>query len=68
MVAPSYIAAAVVVLSQLLPLIGVNVGGEELTTTINTLIAIAGGLVVLWRQIASGRSTIVGGRPREFQV
>lgn len=62
MFAPSYIASVIVVVSQLLPLIGINVAGEDLTTTVNTIIAIAGGLVVLYRQLSTGRSTVYGTR------
>lgn len=63
--APSYIVSAAAVLSQLLPLIGVSVGTEALTTTLQTLIAIGAGLLVMYRQVTNGRSTLGGMRPQK---
>lgn len=40
--APSYLASIIVIVSQILPLIGINVAGDDLTTTVNTIIAIVG--------------------------
>lgn len=65
--APSYIAGVVVVVTQLLPFLGIHIAGADLTTTINTIVAIIGGLVVLYRQFATGRSTLAGTRPSGFQ-
>ena len=61
--APSYIVSLIAVLAQVLPLIGINVGSEALTTTAQTIVAIAAGLFVMWRQLATRRSTIAGKRP-----
>ena len=38
--APSYLAAVIAVLANVLPLIGITVGTEDLTTTAQTLITI----------------------------
>ena len=65
MLAPSAIAALAVVLSQILRLAGVNVVNEDVTTTLATLIAVIGGLVVYFRQVKSGASTIYGTRPKK---
>lgn len=62
--APSYISALVLVLSQALPWIGVSIGTEELTTTVQTLVAVGVGLFVMWRQITTGRSSLAGTRPQ----
>lgn len=61
--APTYITGIVLLLSQLLPMLGVTIGSAELTTTIQTVIAIVTGLVVAYRQIVTGRSTFLGTRP-----
>lgn len=62
--APSYAAMAVTVIAQLLALFGVQVGSEELTTTITTLVTIGTALLVMYRQVVTGRSTVLGGRPQ----
>ena len=62
--APSYISAIVLVLSQILPKLGINLGSEELSVTIQTLIAIGTGLFVMYRQIKTKKSTFAGTRPR----
>lgn len=62
-IAPSYIAAFVAVVVNVLALSGVTVGTEDLTTTVQTLITICSGLVVMYRQITEGRSTLGGTKP-----
>lgn len=62
--APSYISAVVLILSQVLPWAGIRVDSEALMTTVQTLIAIGVGLIVVYRQLANGRSTLVGTRPQ----
>jgi uncharacterized protein with von Willebrand factor type A (vWA) domain len=62
--APSYIAGIVVVLVQLLRAFGIEVGSTELTTTIETLLTLGAGLVVMYRQLTTGRATIAGTRPQ----
>lgn len=60
MFAPTYIAAAVAVAVNLLKMAGIEVGSEELTTTVTTIITVVSGLVIMFRQLASGRSTLGG--------
>ena len=60
--APSYLAAVIAVLANVLPLIGITVGTEDLTTTAQTLITIVSGLFVMYRQIVTGRSDALGRR------
>ena len=63
MFAPSYIAATVSVLVQVLAFLGITVGSEELTTTITTLVTIGSALYIMFRQVKTGKSTIGGTRP-----
>ena len=62
--APSFVSAFLIVLSQVLPMIGINIGTEALNTTAQTIIAIAGGLYILYRQKITGKSTLMGTRPQ----
>lgn len=57
-----YIAGIVVILATLLPLLGVEVGTEQLTTTLQTLFQIGGGLWVVLRMIFTKETNIVGKR------
>lgn len=61
--APTFLSAFVIVLSQVLPAVGINIGTEQLTTTVQTVVAIVGGIYILYRQKTTGRSTLVGTRP-----
>lgn len=63
-IAPSYLAGVVVVLVQLLSFLGINIGSAELTTTIETLLTLGAGLVVIYRQLTQGRSTLSGIKPK----
>jgi predicted RND superfamily exporter protein len=62
MFSPTYISAAVAVIVNILSLLGINVGTEELTTTVTTIITIGAGLVVIYRSIAQGKTDIFGRR------
>ena len=61
--APSYLAGIVVVLVQVLNFLGIEIGTEALTTTLSTLLTVGAGLVVLYRQLTQGRSTLAGTKP-----
>lgn len=63
-IAPSYIAGVVVVLVQVLSFLGINIGSEALTTTLETLLTVGAGLVILYRQLTEGRSTLAGTKPK----
>lgn len=63
-IAPTFISAFIIILSQVLPMIGINIGSEALNTTAQTIIAIVGGLYILYRQKITGRSTLAGTRPQ----
>jgi len=62
--APSYLAAIILVVTQALPFLGIHIAGADLTTTVNTIVALVAGLVVAYRQISTGRSTFAGTRPQ----
>ena len=65
--APSAVAALAVILTNLLALLGIEIGSDQMTTTIATAIAIVGGIVVWLRQMKTGRSTPLGKRPVNFR-
>jgi len=62
--APSYIATVAALLAQVLKLIGIEVGDEQLTNAIVTIITIGAGLVVVFRQLTEGRSNLFGVKPK----
>ena len=64
MLAPSYVAAAVSILVNVLSYVGITVGSDALTTTITTLVTVGTGLFIMYRQLSTGRSTIGGTRPK----
>lgn len=61
--APTYIAGFVVLLAQLLPLVGIDVELDALNVTVQTVATIAAGLVIIYRQLTTGRSTLLGFKP-----
>lgn len=56
----TYIAVAVNVLTIVLPRLGIELGSEELTTTIQTVVAIVTGIWILLRRYRQGDITIAG--------
>ncbi len=58
----TYAAAIVVLLSQVLPLLGINVGTEALTTTLATVITVVAGLWVIVRRLQNGDIDAFGRR------
>ena len=62
--APTYIANAVAVISFGLTLLGVHIGNDALQTTVVTILAIAVPLFSMFRQWYTGRSTLLGARPK----
>ena len=57
---PTYVSALVALLSQILPLLGVEIGSEDLTTTITTISTIVAVLVILIRRYLKGDLTLAG--------
>ena len=62
--APTYVSAIVLILSNVFTYLGIEIGSEELTTTLNTLITVGIGLFVMYRQVKTGASTIAGTKPK----
>ena len=60
MFSPTYISALIAVLAQILPLIGIEVGSEQLMDAITTILTIVAGLVIMYRRIAKGDVTLFG--------
>lgn len=57
--APTYILAFSAVLASVFP----DVGTEAFNVTLNTLWIIGTSIVIMIRQILTGRSNLLGGRP-----
>lgn len=57
---PTYISTIVLILAQVLPWLGIQVGGEALTTTASTLITVVAGVVILVRRLQKGDITVFG--------
>lgn len=58
----TYLTTLVMILATVLPKLGIMVGSEELTTTIQTIVVIVGGLWVMWRRFQTGDINIFGQR------
>ena len=54
------VSVFVILLSQLLPLINVNIGSDELTNVISTLVAIGAGIWIWVRRYQAGDVTAAG--------
>lgn len=62
MYSTTYVAVIVNILSMLLPKIGVTIGTEQLTSTLQVLVAIGSGLWVLIQRHKQGDITVAGVR------
>lgn len=62
MFSQTYASVIVIVLAQLLPKLGVEIGSDQLTTTITTILTIVGALWVLIRRHRAGDVTLFGRR------
>lgn len=49
-------------LAVILPLLGVNVGSEALTTTVQTIVVVGTGLWIWYRRVAKGDVNAYGAR------
>lgn len=52
----------VLLAAQIFPLIGIEVGTEQLTSTISTLLTIGSGLYIWYRRVKSGDVKVSGAR------
>lgn len=57
---PTWIASVVSILSIVLPLLGVQVGSAELTTTFQTIFVVLSGIVVIAHGVQNGHFTVFG--------
>lgn len=57
-----YLAVIVNILSFVLPQLGVNVGSEALTTTLQTLVTVGSGLYLLLKRYKRGGVSVAGFR------
>ena len=57
-----YVSAIVNILASLLPALGVDIGSEALTTTIQTVVLLGSALWILVRRVAAGDITVAGTR------
>lgn len=62
MYSTTYFAGIVNILAVVLPLVGVNVGSEALTTTVQTVVLIATAIWVLIRRYSRGDISPIGVR------
>ncbi len=56
------VSAIIAVLANVLPLLGVQVGSEALTTTLTTIVTIGAGLWIMVRRYKMGGIKLFGGR------
>lgn len=57
---PTFVSSAVIIIVSVLKLLGIEVGSEQLTTTIETLVAIVGGIIILVRRYKKGDVSVLG--------
>lgn len=60
MFSQTYTAVIVMVLAQVLPHLGISIGGDELTTAVSVLATIAGGIWALYRRWKDGQTYKAG--------
>jgi hypothetical protein len=67
MFAPSYIAAAALLITEMAKLGGFVGDVDQVSGAIVLVLQVVSALVVAYRQIVGGRSTVFGTRPRSFR-
>jgi hypothetical protein len=60
MFSPTYVCALVALLSQVLRMIGVEIGSEDLTATLMTVLTVVSAIVILVRRYWKGDLTVNG--------
>lgn len=46
----TYLSVIVILLAQILPLLGIDVGSDALTTTVQVIVTVIAGIVVLYKR------------------
>ena len=59
-ISQTYVGIVVTLLGSFLPKLGVEVGSDELTTTLSVIITVIGGLWAFWGRYRKGDVAIVG--------
>ena len=62
MISTTYASATIAILAQVLPMLGIEVGSAELTTTLQTLITIGAGLWIMKERLKRGDLNVFGVR------
>ena len=57
---PTYVTSLIVVLSALLPQLGVSFDSAQLTALVQAVVTILGGLYIMYRRYKQGGITVVG--------
>jgi hypothetical protein len=57
---PTYTSAIIAILATVLPMLGVQVGSEQLTTTVQTIIVLASAVIIMYRRWIKKDITITG--------
>ena len=52
----------VIIMAHVLPMIGLNIGSDQLTTTVQTIVDIGGGIYIWYRRVKVGDVTVAGVR------
>lgn len=55
-----YISALVIILATLLPKFGIQVGSDELTSFLQAVITVVGGVVIMYKRYKQGGINILG--------
>lgn len=58
----TFVSVYVIILANLLPRLGLNLGNDELTTTVQVLLTIGGAIWIAVRRKQAGGVTVVGKR------
>lgn len=56
------VSVFVLLASQVFPLLGIQVGSDQLTNTISTIVAIVTGLIIWYRRVQVGDVKVTGAR------
>ena len=67
MLAPSYLAALALIVTELAKIGGFTGDVDQVSGAIVTVLQLIAAVVIAYRQIVGGRSTLMGARPQGFR-